>query len=154
MRNFIAEANAQPVPRDVFILANVTVQALGGKRRTIPPDAERCIEDFPPGAIYLTDCPENQMGMSIVEECHERFEPDLAEAMSMSFYFRWLAFKQARHSGGIDEFIRLKGKKIDIHFAVLYAAAEYPLTAEGTFDDGYVGRIREIIAAEGMSDEP
>jgi hypothetical protein len=155
MRDFIADVNANPVARDAFeALATITIEAISGKRRTIPPDAERCLEDAPPGSVWLTDCPENQMGMSIVEECHERFPPETAELMSLSFYYRWMAFREVRINGVIDEFIRRTEKTVKIHFAALYAAAEYPLTAEGKFDDGYVRRIREIIENEGMGEEP
>ena len=149
MKDFVAEVNANPLPRDVFgALVDIIIEALSGRRRTIPPDAERCLEDAPPGSIILTDCPENQMGMSIIEECNERFPAEIAELIAQSVFFRWFAVGKARRDGQIDEFIlRSNDNTQEIHEAVFCAAAECPINGEGEFDDSFVGRIREIIAS-------
>jgi hypothetical protein len=151
-QKFIRGVNATPLPRDLFMeLIQITIEARSGKRRTLPPDAERCLEDAPPGTLYLTDCPENQMGMSIVGECHRRFSDDRerAEAVSQSFLFRWFAICKARESGRLKGFIK-RDKNIEmVYTSIFEAAADCPLTMEGDFDDSYVERARAIKAAEG-----
>jgi hypothetical protein len=138
------------LPRDLFKeLVEVTIEAKSGKRRAIPPDAERCLEDAPSGTLYLTDCPENQMGMSIVAECHQRFPDERARSVSQSFLFRWFAMSKAKADGRLDEFCKLveKGKEM-VHTAIFDAASECPLTADGDFDPSYVERARAIKAAK------
>src|ERR1043165_9310379 len=156
MSNIITTVNENPISRELFEdLATIAVQALSGERRELPPDAERCLEDIPPGTVYLTDCPENQMGMAIAGECNKRFSDDNAVTMATSFHFRREGFRQARRDALIAEFTRsISERTEEIHRAVLYAAAECPLTPEGHFDDAYVVKIRQIIETEGMDSEP
>src|SRR4051794_9423566 len=80
----LREVNATPLPVDLFMeMVQISIEAKSGTRRVLPPDAERCTEDYPPGAMWLSDCPENQMGMSIVMECQKRF-PDRKRAQDVS----------------------------------------------------------------------
>ena len=148
-KQFIREVNAHPLPRELFMeLIQINIEAKSGNRRAIPPDAERCLEDAPPGTLYLTDCPENQMGMSIVGECVRRFPREQAEATSQSFLFRWFAICKARNAGRLKEFVKPGKKNEMIHSAIFEAAADCPLTMEGEFDSSYLDRCRAIRAAE------
>ncbi len=153
MRDYLAEINATPVPKDVFSdLVNIALQALRGERRAIPPDAERCLEDAAPGTLMLSDIPENQMGMSIVAECRRRFPKKQGEAIAQSFICRWWAIGRAKRAGRLNDFCKSNGDGSEtVHSAIFDAAAECPLELRGdqsSFDSSYVRRCREIKAAE------
>ena len=152
-QQFIDQTNATPIPRDLFLeLIGVTVDVKSGTRREIPPDDERCLEDLPPGTMYLTDCSENQMGMAIIGECRRRFPQHRAEAIFQSFMFRWWAVAKAHDAGLLKDFIKRigKGKKAreHAHSAIFEAAADTPLNAEGEFDERFYEKARAIKAAE------
>src|SRR5687768_3974371 len=105
---FVARVNRKPLPRELFMeLLGVALDAMTGKRRELPPDAERCLEDLPPNTLYLKDIPMNQVGMSIVSECHARFPDDEeAEDTSFSFLMRLFAIQQAKVGGRLTEFTK------------------------------------------------
>lgn len=150
-KRFIDEVNAHPLPVPLFMdLLKIAEDALRGKRRVIPPAAERIMK---PGRLYLTDIPENQMGMSIVAECRKRF-PDKkqAENTSQSFLFRWFALCIARDEGRLGEFIKPSGTPGAelVHSAVFEVAASCSLNSDekGGFNDSFEQRVRELIIKE------
>src|SRR5690242_10850719 len=134
MRNWISEVNSNPLPVGLFMeLVDISVNALEGKLRVIPPDAERCLEEVPPNTdpdtirIVLTDIPENQMGMAVVRECRRRFKKKRAQLTSQSFLFRWFAILDSKRAGALAPFT----KKIDngelVNDAIFKAAADSAL---------------------------
>jgi hypothetical protein len=151
-KRFIDEVNANPIPEDLFLeLVSVAIDALKGRRRELPHDSERIMES--PG-VYLTDVPMNQLGLSIVRDCHERFPNDMAMArsMSQSFLFRWFALENARDDSEFGEFVRSSdepGSEM-IHSAIFKAAAACPLTTGGSglFDDSFYLRARALKASD------
>ncbi|MCE9531535.1 MAG: hypothetical protein K8T89_10500 [Planctomycetes bacterium] len=149
MKDFVPEVNAHPFSREEFSeLVGMANDAFAAKRREIPPDAERCLQDVPPGSIIITDDPMNQFGMTVVAECQQRY-PAKGQQMGMSFLFRWFAIGKAREDGRIDEFSRpTDDGQEEIQEAVFHVAAECPLDAEGQFDESFAGRIRAIVAEE------
>jgi hypothetical protein len=144
--DFVAEVNSHPLKSELFIeLFEVATDAMRGKRRIIPPDAERCLEDAPPGTLYLADIRENQMGMSIVAECKKRFPGEEGTQISQSFLFRWFAFLKAHREGLLREFIKDETDTSQmVHSAVFEAAAECTLDADGDFDQTYLDRVKAI----------
>lgn len=152
MRDFIGETNANPLPADLFLeLVDIAHEAMVGKRREIPHALER---DMSKPGYYLTDCPENQMGMSIVRECRQRFGKEKGRVVSHSFLQRWFAIGDIRETSRIDEFLkRKKGTtEILINDAIFKAAAECPLGPDGHFDESFVDRARRIDAADPEND--
>lgn len=146
---FVAEVNAHPLKIPLFIeLMSIAQEALTGKSRFLPPNAERCLEDAPANTLYLADIPENQMGMTIVNECMQRFPEEEGHFTSQSFLFRWFAIQKAQHDGKLDEFVRNDGKQVMVHSAVFEAGAVCPLDAEGDFDSTYLDRVRKIFERE------
>lgn len=144
MDAFIGGVNSRPFGTDEFLdLAEIAGAALEGRRREIPLDAERCIEDFPPGTLWLTDHPMNQLGFSIIRECKRRF-PNDHEAISRSFLFRWFATQKALADGRVDEYTRGSGSEMEIHGSVFAAAAECPLVRGGGFDSTFESRVRKF----------
>ena len=129
-------------------LLSVALSAMRGERREIPPDAERCLEDLPPKTLYLTDVPENQMGMSVIGECHRRFPNDQkqAEDTAFSFMMRWFAVNKAKYNGKLAEFSKPGDGCEMIHGAVFAVAADCPLALGSDFDDSYIPRIRALMA--------
>lgn len=152
-QRFIARVNSHSLPRALFMdLLTIALGAMRGERRAIPPDAERCLEDLPPNTLYLTDCPENQMGMSVISECNRRFPKNRmkAEDASFSFMFRWFALQKARINGSLKEFTKPgdePGSEL-IHSAVFAVAADCPLAADGDFDESFCAKVRKLIAEE------
>jgi hypothetical protein len=144
--DFVAEVNAHPLKADLFMeLAVIANDAMAGRRRFLPPDAERCFEDAPPNALFLTDMPENQMGMTIVDECQRRFpDGETGRETSQSFVFRWFAIQDAFHAGKLADFVKINGKKLTIHSAVFEAAADCPLESDGEFGSSYLDRVKVI----------
>lgn len=154
-KKLIENVNAHPLPVPFFIeLIKVAQDAMRGKRREIPPAAERIPK---PNRLYLSDIPENQMGMSIVAECHKRY-PDKHQArdFSQSFLFRWFALNQAKSDGKLKEFTKAGDKPgVElINSAVFEVAATCPLNADehGSFDDSYVERVRKLVMEAGEDD--
>lgn len=147
MRDFIAEVNRRPLDQTLFVeLFHIATEALQGRRREIPPDAERCLEDMPSGTMYLTDIPMNQMGMAIVAECRRRFPKDAAQHVSQSFMFRSWALEKAVTTGRVSEFARETEGHLEVNGAVFSASAQCPLDADGDFDKSYEARIRQFSA--------
>lgn len=145
-----AEINGTPLEQTMFMeLVNLSLEFLGAKRRAMPPDPERCLEDMK-GGFYLTDIPENQMGMGIMRECRTRFGKDDGERIAQSFLHRWFAFMKAKDDGVLAPFIRQEGNgEISINDAVWRAAASSTIGDDGHFIPGpYVELIRKIIAEE------
>ena len=147
---YIERANAHPLPRELFMeLLGVALEAMRGNCRAIPPDDERCLEDLPPNTLYLTDCPENQMGMSVIGECHRRFPKNQSQAedTSFSFMFRWFALQKAKADGKPKEFTKPSAEPNCemVNTAVFAAAAECPLVVNGGFDDSYTERVRKLM---------
>jgi hypothetical protein len=153
-KRFIDSVNAHPLDAALFMeLVQVAVDAMRGKRREIPPAAERIMK---PNTLYLSDIPENQMGMAIVAECHKRF-PDKEQARntSQSFLFRWFAVNFAREEGKLKEFIKDGDDGVElINTAVFDVAASCPLVADerGGFDDSFADRVRKLVAEAGEDD--
>ncbi len=147
MGDYIAEVNERPLDQTLFVeLFHIATEALEGRRREIPPDAERCLEDAPPGALYLTDVPMNQMGMAIVGECRRRFPKDDAGHISQSFLFRSMALEEGVATGRVAEFTRKTEGQLEVNGAVFAASAQCPLDADGNFDRSYEARIRKFAS--------
>jgi hypothetical protein len=149
MTDYIGEANAHPLSPELFIeLAQLAMETLSGKRRYLPPDAERIIKKGPPGTITLTltDIPMNQMGMGIVAECHRRFPSTEAENIAKSFLWRWFAIEDATRKGKLDEFTKTEGKQVMVSSAIFVAASDTNLNTEGRFEADFFDKIRKMIA--------
>ena len=153
MRDWISEVNSNPLPVELFMeLVEISVEALEGKLRVLPPDDERCLDELPPNTIVLTDIPENQMGMAVVRECRRRFKRKKAQLTSQSFLFRWFAILDSKKEGALTPFT----KKIDggelVNDAIFKAAADSPIAENGKFGGHYIQRIRAIMRECGESE--
>ncbi len=149
MRDFAGESNDCPIDPELFLdLYRIAGEALAGRRREIPPDAELCLEDKRPG-IRLTDVPMNQMGFAVIRECKRRVGRDAAERVSLSFLIRWNAIHEALMSRRIDEFAReCEDGEFEMHDSVLVAAAQCPLDGNGDFDPSFEIRVRRLFNSD------
>jgi hypothetical protein len=158
--SFVKRVNDNPLPVDLFMdLLTVAVSAMRGQRREIPPDSERCLEDLPPGTLYMKDIPENQMAFAVLSETKSKFPKNKkkAEDTSFSFMLRWFAIQKAKLAGNLKEFTK-PGEIPDtelINSAVFVVAADCPLDPQidGTFDKAFIPRIRAQIEREREGEE-
>lgn len=150
MPNFSDAVNQNPLEPKLFLeLVEIAHKALTGTLRVIPPDAERCLEK---GGLFLSDIPENQMGMAVVRECRGRFPKEQAERIAQSYFMRWFALCRAKEEGLLRPFMKqLESGGSLINDAVFEAAATASLDAEGNFSATYVPQIRDIINQRGES---
>ena len=150
---WIEEANNNPLERTLFTELWVFAQeSLIGKRRAIPPRAERCLEDLPAGTVVLTDIPMNQMGFGLVGECHRRFpnRRQQAESLFKSFMWRYWALSKALKDDEAKRYVRPATGGREISAALLFAAAECPLRSDSAdFDDTLFARANQISDEEG-----
>jgi hypothetical protein len=146
------EINSTPLSEEEFMeILQIAFAAKAGRLRAFPPDPERCLEDAPPGSWWLTDCPENQMGMAVVGHCNEKYGDEPGRLKAQSFLMRNFAVSEAIHQGLLKDFIRPEPgtNRIDIHDAVFKAAASLPLNKHGRFEpDEYLLKIRDLIRRE------
>lgn len=135
MPPILAMANTTPIELEFFVeLLQIATEAFEGKRRELPPMAERCIEDSPPGAIYFTDAPENQAMFAVKRTCEDRFGED-GRAIATSFHFRRFAISQAVDEG------RIKVTDRGVHVSFVRAAATCPMDWSGRFDNSFEDRV-------------
>ena len=76
-RQCLERVNNTPIEVELFFdLLREAQKAMRGKRRELPPDAERCFEDAPPDVIYARDSPMNQLAFAIIGDCQKLFPND------------------------------------------------------------------------------
>lgn len=139
-------ANATPIPIDFYFeLIQASMDAHIGKRRAIPPLAERCLEDAPEGSYVISDSGAAQGISTVLELCRQRLlVDDQADAMFNSFMYKAGALQDALKSGRLKRFMRRDGTMTDVHHAVIHAAAESPVTKDGKFDMRFYDRVTII----------